>query len=227
MSTGVGIDLWIEAERCDTDGRWRSITLSPPLYDGVDARQLAAIFTGSSDLRDGEWPEPIAPPRGLPPDLSPELHTWAAAWGRDVHTHGWATLREIADYDWNRVVVRRAVVFANAFAKWDGQTAPPAYARWVLAATDCEIDQDAMRQLVTRAHAADYPLPEPSAPFPTDAPPGIAPHLHCALRTRFTTVQWRETCREACRHFVATTIPRLRGLGPGESVRIVYLVGGA
>src|SRR5579883_657853 len=55
--------------------------------------------------------EPIAPARGLPEDLSPELRDWAT-YDVDEHSYpSWLTLGELLRFDWHgRTIVKTAMV---------------------------------------------------------------------------------------------------------------------
>lgn len=63
--------------------------------------------------------KPIAKPRGLPADVSPEVAQSAKDWGRDGHTHSWLTLKEMQDYN-----------PARHKAKYEGLVALNEYVRW-------------------------------------------------------------------------------------------------
>lgn len=125
----MGIDIEMYAEVLD-GGRWRP---AEPLvenedYDPVDDplqprlrpqdlcdlrnRPLFAIL---SDAIGHAWSEepyrPIAPCRGLPADVSPEV----LAFERPRHDYGlfghsWLTLKELIDFDWKGQIIQKAAM---------------------------------------------------------------------------------------------------------------------
>ena len=68
---------------------------------------------------------PIALPRGLPPDVSPELASWSATWGEDGHDHSWLTLEELLAYDWSQVAKCRGVVDPSIAHRFEGDPLLP------------------------------------------------------------------------------------------------------
>jgi len=61
--------------------------------------------------------KPIAEPRGLPDDASPEVAAEAKDYGIDGHTHSWLTLKEILDFDWSQIVVREGIVSRHEYQR--------------------------------------------------------------------------------------------------------------
>jgi hypothetical protein len=51
---------------------------------------------------DDDGVEPVAPPRGLPVDVSDEVRCAAESWGIGGHAHSHLTVRELLGYDWDR-----------------------------------------------------------------------------------------------------------------------------
>lgn len=221
----MSTDLHLVAERREADGRWSSVEPADGsrLYDWCQVA-LFGVLAGvrNDDARAGEPYRPIAVPRGLPADVSEEMRQWADDYGSDGHSHSWLSVRELVDYDWQQVVVRRGVVRANVFARWNGIDAPAGWCLWVLSSAECDLDNDQMRQLVARAQVEQYPLPEPPHSFRIDCPPGISAELHDLVRTRYTTIEWRETYARSCDRFLDMTLPKLLALGPMDDLRIVF-----
>ncbi len=51
--------------------------------------------------------EPISFPKGLPDNLSNSVKKESESWGYDGHSHSWLTLKEILEYDTNKVKTKR------------------------------------------------------------------------------------------------------------------------
>ena len=49
--------------------------------------------------------QPVVPPRGLPPDASPETRQDFERRGGDASTPGWLLVQELLDYDWDQEVL--------------------------------------------------------------------------------------------------------------------------
>jgi hypothetical protein len=64
--------------------------------------------------------------KGFPKDASPEVTKEYEAWGPDGHTHSWLTLKELKEFDWNRLVdevpdidnVHEDVLMGHASSFW-------------------------------------------------------------------------------------------------------------
>jgi hypothetical protein len=72
----------------------RSYNLFSILADVRNDRGFAGISTG-------EGFEPIAMPRGVPDDASPEYRALVERWGIDGHSHSWLTLDELKTFPWD------------------------------------------------------------------------------------------------------------------------------
>jgi hypothetical protein len=75
--------------------------------------------------------ESIAPPRGLPGDLSEPLRIWHAQNDGDTWSESWLLLKEMLEFDWQGKTIRRQAIVdarcAHLFAP--GQKGFP-YAQW-------------------------------------------------------------------------------------------------
>jgi len=58
----------------------------------------------------GDGFEPITEPRGIPDDAAPLFLAECRSWDCDGHSHGWITLQELLDYNWEQKTVRRGFV---------------------------------------------------------------------------------------------------------------------
>lgn len=228
----MGCDIHMAAERRTADGRWEMCGepthrwgYAEP-WEPYDNRNYA-LFSVLANVRNGygfagcdtgEGYRPIDDPRGLPPDMSPLVKEWAEA---GDHSHSWLLVRELLDYDWDQIAVKRGCVRAHQFAAWDGKTSPASYSGGIGGHRAREITNDEMRRLVERADAEGYSAATDTGYFPT-LPPGLSPELRDALQGSFTCVQWSEPYGTSCRHFLETGLPKLLALGNPDDVRIVF-----
>lgn len=227
----MGVDIYLFAERRCASGDWSHVEPADGsrLYDSGSRPWLFAVLAHvkNDDPRRGEPFTPVAPPRGLPADVSSEVRAAAHEWlAGEAYAHSWLGLHELSEFDWERIAIRRGVVHVPAFAAWDGTSAPKESCVWVLAPREWDLDNEAMRALVAEARAHGYPLPAPPHSLPSECPAGIPTDLHERIRTRFTTVEWRETYATTCQYSLDETMPRLRDLGPPDDVRIVFFFAG-
>lgn len=73
----------------------RNYNLFAILADVRNGRGFAGSYTG-------EGFNPIAEPKGIPNDLSPEVTESFHYWEGDGHSHSWFTLQDLLDYDWDQ-----------------------------------------------------------------------------------------------------------------------------
>lgn len=110
----MGTDIRIYAEQY-VNGHWQFIgemientyhSYDPehePLYypkDLYDTRNYS-LFAILADVRNHEGYECIAPPRGLPDGLSPEIENWFEHYQEDAFSASWFTLEELVHFDWH------------------------------------------------------------------------------------------------------------------------------
>lgn len=97
----MGCDIHAYAER-KVDGEWRQIRESFPGYsedrntsDRVYTNRNYEFFALLADVRNGNVIEPIAEPRGVPPDASAGYLEIVKDWEDDGHSHSYFTLGEL------------------------------------------------------------------------------------------------------------------------------------
>lgn len=103
----MGCDIHWFVERQRDDGTWEI----RPEADYNDRNY--DLFTALANVRNyNERVTPIAEPRGLPDDVSPEVRADSDAWDSDGHSHSWHTLEALLAYDWeaNRLGYFRRVL---------------------------------------------------------------------------------------------------------------------
>ena len=141
----MGTDIYMHAE-VKRNGAWRPVSLEENteyhLEKNAQLREPIEVYKGRNynlfsvladvrnpggRTRDGRKFDVIAPPRGLPEDLSPEMRDLVEEW---VMSPSWLLLSEILDFDWRGKVMHfEAMVDARAahlfvedepfpFSKW-------------------------------------------------------------------------------------------------------------
>ena len=200
---------WVSVDTWETDESWEpdddeethlKVPYAARYYNDRNYSLFAILANvrnarGSAGIRTGAGFKPIAVPRGLPPDVSPEVQAEARYWGRDGHSHSWLTLAELLAYDWDQVTTRQGWVDPLNYLFWKFEGRPRAWNAAVLGQAARRVSNEEMEEALTWGR--------PSA------------HL-------YTTVQWQETYRRCASDFLEQTLPRLRSLGPPDDVRIVF-----
>lgn len=82
-----------------------------PMTAEIDFRRCYAAFAILADVRNGGRFVPIAEPRGIPDNISPE----GLAVLSNEHTPSWVTLDEILAFDWTREATKRGWVNAPEY----------------------------------------------------------------------------------------------------------------
>lgn len=184
----------------------RNYNLFSILADVRNGHGFAGIDTG-----DGY---PIAPPRGLPDDVTPEVKTESDGWGRDGHSHSWLTLQELLAYDWTQTSLIRGVLSAREFVDWDrwGRQRGEAPKNWCGSISGGVVKNIAGPQLAVACEGLK-----------------VFHHkeLEAAIRDRglsdtYAPFHWEQPYYRVTSGFWSEAIPRLLRLGDPADVRIVF-----
>lgn len=211
----MGCDIHLFVER-KVDGKWISADKwTPyPYREEGDVKQFWVayddrfyrdrnydLFGMLANVRNGVWGDgfnPIAAPKGLPCDVSPEVKREYSDWGEDGHSHSWLTLAELKAYDWEgQKTIHRGWVDAEQFQVFEAAGKPKSYSASVSGMSVRHISNDLMREVIQA---------------------GIS------QRSLYTQVEWEESYYESAKKFVDNVIPKLDALSYGkpENVRIVF-----
>lgn len=123
---GCDIHAMVEVR---ADGRWTAITkpvfkssyrneaTSDP-YDGRNYDLFAILANvrngyGFAGVSTGTGWKPIAEPRGIPGDCSPEYADSVEGYGIDGHSHSWLTVADLDGYDWQGQTTTKHGVFSE------------------------------------------------------------------------------------------------------------------
>lgn len=163
---------------------------------------LADVRNGSgfAGCDTGDKFTPIAMPRGLPDDASPEIKRESDQWGVDGHSHSWFTLREILDYDWDSGAIQRGYVDASEFKKYIENGKPSSWWGDVRGGNVVRITNNQMKDVIM----------------------GVYGNLN-PDDTHYTQIEWGEPCRDAVgSQYLDTILDKLAEYGEPEEVRIVF-----
>jgi len=200
----------------------RNYDLFAILADVRNGRGFAGVNTG-------EGFNPISSPKGLPKDISKELlneeicavgkddlelsdlQRWVekgySKWveenisctNPDYHSHSWFTLKELKDYDWHQITMKRGTISLNQYKKLkENGGSPDGWSGSVGGENVITIDEN----------SADLFLE------------GKLPDL--VGKNIYVDYHWAITYSDHAQHFITDTIPTLEALGEPEDVRIVF-----
>lgn len=201
----------------DYDDRFykgRNYDLFGILADVRNGRGFAGIVTG-----DGF--KPIAMPKGLPSDVTPEVKADFDRWGSDGHSHSYLTLAELQAYDWKgQTAKHRGWVDVINFALFEKNGKPQAWSNGVSGGKVKHVGHEEMRAIVNKYRT------EITAALEDDAAPMsfMQKLWDTERRSNYTVVEWEEAYAVSVKPFLTETMPKLEALSYGrpENVRIVF-----
>jgi len=213
----VSCDQWAEDE-CEP-GR-KSVPYGKHFYSSRSYDTFAILAgvrngRGFAGVDTGDGFEPIAEPRGLPEDMSPELR--AEADDYMDHTPSWLTVKELMDYDWTKATTKRGWVNGPQFTAWSrfdrGQGHGPR--EWCGGVDGLKIEHITDDEMAKRVQnitdlfkGRDYREMETA--------------IKDRLGSTYCQVSWQIPYYRAASLFLSETLPRLWRLGPPEDVRAVF-----
>ena len=116
----MGCDIHLYVERRE-NGQWVSAdkwTPNPYYENRFYTGRNYELFAMLADVRNSGGITPIAAPRGLPADVSPEVKGESDRWASDGHSHSWLTIAELNAYNWQQPVKYEGCVDAENYLKW-------------------------------------------------------------------------------------------------------------
>lgn len=115
---GCDIHVCVEKRSSSTE-LWESYDSTDVEYvDAIEIGRDYVLFSLLAGVRNHFGFVPVAPPRGLPPDVSAEVANAANdEWGSDGHSHSWVTLAELeaANLQTQRVA---GYITLRSYRKW-------------------------------------------------------------------------------------------------------------
>lgn len=241
----MGCDIHLFVEKQNQAGAWEAADkwTANPYFKGdpesespltVEHRQrfytgrnynLFAILAnvrngrGFAGVDTGDGFNPIAPPRGLPSDVTEAVKRESDSWGCDGHSHSYFTLAELLAYDWTQVTKHRGFLNGPEYIEWqrmlDWESAPKSY---------CGVSGGSVRHVSASEmkRITDGIKAEAKAAMPNDWYPSYCDTVAKRLGDTYCQVEWTQAYYESCSSFWSETIPRLLRVGPHEGVRIVF-----
>lgn len=182
---------WYKEKTVDWLWHGRNYSLFAILADVRNGYGVAGVDTGEGYI-------PISQPRGLPFGTSDEVRGEAQDWGYDGHSHSWLTLRELQEYDWQRVTKRVGWVNDKEYAHFREHGRPREWSGGVSGRSVMHLTNEMMDALLDG---------------------------HIIKRDDlyyYTLVEWEETYRESVKHALDEIMPKLVKLGDPDDVRIVF-----
>ena len=154
------------------------------------------LFALLADVRNSGRITPIADPRGMPSDLSPEMQGIVRRYGRDAHSHSYFTLAELLAVPWKTNIVKHTgYVDAASYKSYLTLGYPDTWAANVGGLHTYKISERQMKTRISKGLSAEG--------------------YYCL-------VSWTEFLGEAVEHFLTTTLKELKHLGNPDDVRIVF-----
>ncbi len=192
--TVIEDDYEWNAEKTNQPYTGRNYDLFAILADVRNGRGFAGIKTG-------EGFNPISEPKGLPDDVTDYTEGKSEEWGEDGHSHSFFTVKELKDYDWHQVTMKRAVLSLQQYKEIkDNGTVPDCYSADVSGGNVVKVEE----------HEADMILD------------GKLPNTLYFGKEIYVIYHWAIKYADHCQFFLNDTIPSLESLGDPEDVRIVF-----
>lgn len=262
----MGCDIHFYVER-KVDGKWVSADKwTPNKYAGDEGEPSMCVeyedrfyrdrnydlFSMLANVRNGfgfagcdtgDGFKPIAMPRNLPFDVSPEVKDESDRYGCDGHSHSWLTLAELKSYDWKgQVSKHRGWVDAWNFVLWRKGGKPQSWSDGISGQMVEHISNQKMAWLVDPANdeiifEGDEPQPgsfqdrgyttslqrkmKQAGSFPAGS---LGAEITDRGTSYYVLVEWDESYYESVKDFVDKLLPKLEALSYGklENVRIVF-----
>lgn len=193
------------------------VEVSPEYYDNRNYKLFAVLANvrngyGFAGCDTGDELNVIAPPRGLPEDVSANIRKESEEMGEDGHTHSWLTVAELMAFDWTQTATCRGVLSGQQFADWDrwgrkrGEM-PQGFSGDVMGALVRFIPNESMESIVRPLHKKRASESE----------------IAKATENLYTRCEWRVPYYAAIDgSFLSRTLPMLWRLAAPENVRIVF-----
>lgn len=178
---------------------------------------------------------PIAMPKGLPDDVSPEVKAESDGWNSDGHSHSYFTLAELEAYDWATPInMHEGWVDPWNFDIWRKTGKPSS---WSGGVSGGKVEHISNRQMATMLDTGDiewsgdpqygsraYTTAFARKMQTVDFQAGTVGDSIAQGNSYYTLVEWTEPYATSVGEWLTETMPRLREManGDSESLRIVF-----
>ncbi|MGH8083135.1 MAG: hypothetical protein ACREP7_21330 [Lysobacter sp.] len=98
----MGCDIHVYLEHRDEHGEFHQIEVNDPLSARIYTR-----FAFLAGVRNRANIMPLSSPRGLPFDVSDDIHAESDGWRADGHTHSWFLIEELLNFDYDQPLIFR------------------------------------------------------------------------------------------------------------------------
>ena len=197
-------DNWYNANK--PESRWNKPYTDHP-YDDRNYDLFAILANvrnghGFAGCRTSNGFNPIAEPKGLPNDVTPEVQDELRDW--DGHSYSWFSLKELKEYDWEQMVTHVGVLSEDQYKemKETGEH-PSSWCGSCCGGDIVTVDSSTMDKILNKTMDRDS-------------------NVKYYVQTEFPA----ETYKDCCYNFVEKTIPELEALvpenGTDEDVRILF-----
>ncbi len=153
---------------------------------------------GFAGCETGQGFVPIAMPKGLPDDVSPQIKIQSDGWGCDGHSHSWLTLRELLDYDWEgQKTVEYGVVTEEEYKVSKEKGQPDSWCGMSFGPTLADVDNETMDKIISGEKKREM----------------IKDHENKEVSVQYITqVKWESVYADSCRFFLNDTISKLKAM---------------
>lgn len=111
----MGCDIHAHAERKNEQGAWVRIDMDTPL-GGREYGKFGLL----AGVRNYSAIPPIAEPRGMPSDASPETKEDFDGWSSDAHSASWLAVDELLAVDYQQTIEDRRCIRQTGPNSWSG-----------------------------------------------------------------------------------------------------------
>lgn len=228
----MGCDIHLFVERLQ-DGKWTSCddwtsedgywTTKTDFYGGRNYDLFAILADvrngrGFAGTKTGEGFIPMAAPRGVPADASPEYQRMVEQWFGDGHSHSFFTVADIQVYDWTQTTTKSGWVTLQEWARWKVNESPDNWCSMIagksikhFSLSQIQNVVDELKTDIWQIYHGDKPTLEVLSEALGGKPDDI-----------YVLVDWEIPYYRAGHTFLSETLPRLWRLGKPEEVRVVF-----
>lgn len=231
----MGCDIHLYVERKNDSGTWESadkwteekyddevhvdVDYEDRFYTGRNYNLFAILADvrngrGFAGIRTGDGFNPIHELRGLPEDVSENVSKASDQWGRDGHSHSWATIQELLEYDWTQETGLSGVVDAPTLASWNqwGRKQGESPKEWcgMIAGRGVRIiSEEELTQKIDEIRGGSLASHKMS-------------EIQDELKDLYAHVSWTQKYYQCASNFLSETLSKLLRVGKPENVRIVF-----
>jgi len=204
---GTWVGTYEEWEK--TRGSYEERSASP-LYVGRNYDLFAILADvrngrGFAGVPTGEGFNPIAEPKGIPEDASPEYKWEAERWDGDGHSHSYFTVSELLAYNWKQDTAHIGLVGPQNYLLYKKNGQPESWCGGVSGGSTRIVSNEEMEKHIAdnKICLGDDDRQEWSAKI-------------------YTRLRWGVSYEACVERFLKTTLPALQQLGDPDEVRICF-----